>query len=119
GESTYFTSDHAKTARHRLHRFQRCDKLTHPVPGARDDKDIEERVELTDPCRGYPAGERGRDAEGSGLTFQRGFLRPVTDDQGPDRDAALGKQLDGLEQGADTLVRGEGGDRAHGEGGAR
>src|SRR5689334_20522704 len=60
GECFHFTSDHAQSARHCLYWLQRGYELTDPVWRARDDENIEERVELAYFRRRHAAGEDGR-----------------------------------------------------------
>lgn len=94
GERFHFTSDHAKTARHRLHGFQWGNELAYSIPRARDDEDIEERVEFPNPGRWHAASEDGCLARASSgrLALQRGAFGAVADDQRPHRDAAVDEQ---------------------------
>src|SRR5690348_17616139 len=111
GECLHFTSDHAQSARHRLHGFQRGHKLTDPIWRARDDEYIEERVELAYFRRGYAAGEHGRPGQPGprGLALQGGAFGPVAHDQGPGWHAASAQDRGRLEQSADPLVRDQAG----------
>src|ERR1019366_591871 len=107
GECFHFTSYHAQSARHRFYWFQWSDKLADPVRCARDDENIEERVEFTYFRRGHAAGEDGRLGQpaGGGMALQGGPFWSVADDQRPGRHAAAAHDRDGLEQRSDALVR--------------
>ena len=72
-------------------------------------------MEFPDPGRWHAAGEDDCFAQaGAGrLALQRGAFGTVADDQRPHRHATVGEQPGRLEQGADALVRHQGGDHAH------
>src|SRR5690348_6808366 len=82
GKCFHFTSDHAQPACHSLYWLQRGYELTDPVWRARDDENIEERVELAYFRRGHAAGEHGRlrQADLGRLALERGALGAVADD---------------------------------------
>src|SRR5215475_1270445 len=108
----YRADDHGTAARHRLYGLQRRDKLAYSVPGTGDDEDIEDGVILTDSRHRHPAGEDRVQAERGGLTLQRAAFGTVADDERSGTDAAVVKDLDRLEQGADALVRDQAGNQA-------
>src|SRR5215470_17819051 len=111
-ERPYRADDHGTAARHGLYGLQRRDKLAYSVPGTGDDEDIEDGVILTDSRHWHPAGEDRVQAERGGLTLQRAAFGPVADDERAGTDAAVVKDLDRLEQGADALVRDQAGNQA-------